>query len=81
MDSILERIRSLPRRTIVLGGVVAPLVLFLLVVAVLAPDELLGVIGLALYVVGVLAFSAAITFAVVKISPAQSAKEQAAKES
>ena len=77
MSSLLERILSLPRRTLILGGVVAPLVLFLLGVAVFAPEELLGVIGLAAYVVGVLAFSAAITFAVVRISPAQSAKEQA----
>ena len=81
MRSLLERIRALPTRTLVLGGVVAPLVLGLIVVAVLAPDDLLGVIGLLIYVVCVLAFSAAITFAVVKISPAQSAKEQAAKNS
>jgi hypothetical protein len=81
MRSILDRIRALPTRTLVLGGVVAPLLLLLLVVAVLAPDDLLGVLGLIAYVVAVLAFSAAITFAVVKISPSQSAKEQASKSS
>jgi hypothetical protein len=81
MVSLLERIRSLPTRTLVLGGVVAPLLLGLIIAAVLAPNDLLGVLGLIAYVVGGLAFSAAITFAVVKISPAQSAKEQAGKTS
>ena len=81
MRALLERIRSLPTRTLVLGGVVAPLLLTAIIVAVLAPDDLLGVLGLAAYVVAVLAFSAAVTFAVVKISPAQSAKEQAGKTS
>ena len=42
-------------------------------------DTLLGLIELALYVTGVLALSAAVTFAVIKISPSQSAKEQAGK--
>jgi hypothetical protein len=81
MESLLQRIRSIPTRTLVLGGVVAPLLLTVLAVAVFAPDDLLGVIGLGLYVVAVLAFSAAVTFAVVRISPAQSAKEQTSKSS
>jgi hypothetical protein len=44
-------------------------------------ETVLGLLGLAAYVVGVLAFASAITFAVVKISPSQSAKEQSGKAS
>ena len=36
----------------------------------------LGLIELALYVVGILTLSAAVTYAVVRISPAKSAKRQ-----
>jgi hypothetical protein len=39
----------------------------------------LGLIELALYVVSILTLSAAITYAVVKISPAKSAKRQPEK--
>jgi len=39
-------------------------------------ETVLGLIELALYVVGILALSAAITYAVVRISPAKSAKRQ-----
>jgi hypothetical protein len=44
-------------------------------------DTILGLLGLAAYVVAVLALSAAVTYAVVRISPAQSAKEQTGKDS
>jgi hypothetical protein len=44
-------------------------------------DTILGLLGLTVYVVAVLALSAAVTLAVVKISPAQSAKEEAGKGS
>ncbi|HEU0335516.1 MAG TPA: hypothetical protein VFR43_03125 [Gaiellaceae bacterium] len=44
-------------------------------------DTFLGLLELAVYVTGMLALSAAVTFAVIKISPSQSAKEQAAKDS
>ncbi|HEY7380774.1 MAG TPA: hypothetical protein VH572_06155 [Gaiella sp.] len=43
-------------------------------------DDVLGLFELALYVAGILALSMAITYAVVKISPSESAKEQKAKE-
>jgi len=36
---------------------------------------ILGLLGLLVYIVFVLAFSSAVTFAVVKISPAKSAKQ------
>jgi hypothetical protein len=39
-------------------------------------DTILGLLELAVYVAGILALSAAVTFAVIKISPSQSAKEQ-----
>ena len=42
-------------------------------------DTALGLLELALYVVGVLALSMALTWAVIKISPSESAKEQRAK--
>jgi hypothetical protein len=38
-------------------------------------DTVLGLIELALYVTSILALSAGMTFAVIKISPAQSAKK------
>jgi hypothetical protein len=44
-------------------------------------DTILGLIGLAAYIVGVVALSAAITYAVIKISPAQSSREKAKSES
>ena len=42
-------------------------------------DTILGLLELALYVSFILALSAAVTFAVVKISPAQSGKKTADK--
>jgi hypothetical protein len=39
-------------------------------------DDLLGVLGLTLYVIAILALSMAITWVVVKISPSESAREQ-----
>ena len=45
-------------------------------------EDLLGLLALALYITAILALSAGITFAVIKISPSQSAKsakEQAEK--
>lgn len=40
-------------------------------------DTILGLVELTAYVVAILVLSAAMTFAVVKISPAQSAKKKA----
>lgn len=42
-------------------------------------DTVLGLLELLLYVLAILALSAAVTFAVVKISPAKSAKRSADK--
>jgi hypothetical protein len=44
-------------------------------------DTVLGLVELALYVLAILGLSAAVTFAVIKISPAQSAKKRAEKTS
>jgi hypothetical protein len=44
-------------------------------------DDLLGLLGLIVYIVAILALSAGVTYAVIKISPSQSAKEQAEKGS
>jgi hypothetical protein len=77
MNSILERIRSLPRRALVAAAVVAMLVGAALVAVLSTPGTLLGVLGLAVYVVGVLLLASAVTYAVVRISPSQSAKEAA----
>jgi hypothetical protein len=44
-------------------------------------DTILSLVELTLYVVGVLALSAAVTYLVIRISPSQSAKEQAGKAS
>jgi hypothetical protein len=43
-------------------------------------ETLLGILGLAVYVIGILLLSAAITFLVVKISPAQSAKKKSEQQ-
>jgi hypothetical protein len=75
--AILERIRALPRRTVVAAAVIAFVIAAALIGVLASPEELLGVLGLVAYVVAVLALSAAVTLAVVKISPSQSAKEQA----
>jgi predicted acyltransferase len=42
-------------------------------------DTVLGLVELALYIIGVLALSMALTWAVIKISPSESAKEQKAQ--
>ncbi len=43
-------------------------------------DDLLSLVELAAYVAAILAMSAAVTWAVVKISPSEAAKEQRARE-
>jgi hypothetical protein len=43
-------------------------------------NDALGLLELALYVIGILALSGAITWVVVKVSPSKSAKEQKAQE-
>jgi flagellar biogenesis protein FliO len=43
-------------------------------------DTALGLFELVVYVAGILAFSMAITWVVVRVSPSESAKEQKAKE-
>ena len=42
-------------------------------------DTVLSLIALVLYITAILALSAAMTWAVIRISPSQSAKEQRAK--
>ena len=42
-------------------------------------DDVLSLIALALYITAILALSAAITWAVIRISPSESAKEQKAQ--
>ncbi|HET8742886.1 MAG TPA: hypothetical protein VFM41_09710 [Gaiella sp.] len=42
-------------------------------------DTVIGLLELAVYVLGILALSMALTWAVIKISPSESAKEQRAK--
>jgi hypothetical protein len=43
-------------------------------------DTLLGLVGLGLYIVAIVGLAAAVTFLVVKLSPAQSAKKKAAED-
>jgi hypothetical protein len=71
MGSLLARIRSLSRVTLaaIAGAVV---VLFVVLVAVLgSPEDLIGLLGLAIYIVAILAASAAVTWIVIKVSPVQ----------
>jgi flagellar biogenesis protein FliO len=44
-------------------------------------EDVLSLVELTLYVIGILALSMAITWLVVRISPSESAKEQRAKQS
>jgi hypothetical protein len=44
-------------------------------------EDLLGLLLLVVYITAILALSAGVTFLVIKISPSQSAKEQAEKAS
>jgi hypothetical protein len=44
-------------------------------------EDVLGLLLLVLYITAILALSAGVTFLVIKISPSQSAKEQAEKAS
>ena len=44
-------------------------------------EDILGLLGLVVYIVAILALSAAITLLVIKISPSQSAKQQSDKSS
>ena len=70
MASVLARIRGLPRRVLVFA--VAVVAVFVILVAVLAsPRDLLGLLELTLYITGILGLSAAVTFAVIKLSPVQ----------
>ena len=43
-------------------------------------DNVISLVALVLYIVAILALSSAITWAVIRISPSESAKEQQAKE-
>ena len=42
-------------------------------------DDLLGVLALIVYITAILSLSAGITYLVIRISPSQSAKEQASR--
>ena len=42
-------------------------------------DDVISLVALVLYITAILALSAAITWAVIRISPSESAKEQRAK--
>jgi hypothetical protein len=72
MGSLLASIRAIPKRLVaaVLAGA---LVLVVALVAVLdSTDTALGLIELAAYICAILGLSAAVTFAVIKISPLKS---------
>ncbi|HEX2304427.1 MAG TPA: hypothetical protein VHH57_12440 [Gaiella sp.] len=43
-------------------------------------DDLISIVALVLYIAAILALSMAVTWAVVKVSPSESAKEQAAQD-
>ena len=43
-------------------------------------DTVLGLIGLAIYIVGIISLAAAVTWGVVKISPSKSQKELEARQ-
>ncbi len=71
MASVLARIRGLPRRVFVFAAIAVVAVFAVLVAVLSSPGNLLGLLELAVYIVAILALSAAVTFAVIKLSPVQ----------
>jgi len=69
MKAVLARIRSLPPVALAaIGGSI--LVLLVVLVAVLgSPEDLIGLLGLAIYIAAILAASATVTWIVIKVSP------------
>jgi hypothetical protein len=75
MGTVLATIRGLPRR-VVLGAALVAIAAVVLVVALVAtPEDLVSLVELLLYIAAILALSMAVTWAVVKVSPSESAKE------
>jgi len=77
MGTILARIRSLPARALVLVAAAVAAVFAVLVAVLSSPDNLLGLLELALYIVGILGLSAAVTYGVIRVSPAKSKSKSA----
>jgi multidrug efflux pump subunit AcrB len=71
MRGVLVFIRSLSRRTLIAIAVAVVAVFVALVALLGSPGDLLGLLELAVYICAILALSAGVTFAVVKILPVQ----------
>jgi Sec-independent protein secretion pathway component TatC len=76
MGTVLATIRGLPRRIVVVAALVAIAAVVLVVALVATPEDLVSLVELLLYIAAILALSMAVTWAVVKVSPSESAKEQ-----
>ena len=79
MGTVLATIRGLPRRAVLVGALVALAAIVLIVALVAAPEDLVSLLELALYIAGILALSMAVTWAVVRVSPSESTKEAEAE--
>jgi len=71
MRPLLARIRALPPVAFVAIGVSVVAVFAILVAVLGSPEDLIGLLGLAIYIVAILAASAAVTWIVIKVSPVQ----------
>ncbi len=77
MRTLLARIRSLTARTVGIAVLVTLLVLFGIAAVFASTDTLLGLVELTLYITGILALSAAVTYAVIRLSPTKSKSKSA----
>lgn len=77
MRSLLARLRAVPPRVAVGVAVAGAVVLGDVVVVLDSTDTLFGLIELAGYISAILGLSAAVTYAVIRISPTKSKSKSA----
>jgi hypothetical protein len=77
MGTILARLRTISRRTVGLAALVIVVLAIALAGILDSTDSALGLVELALYIAGILALSAAVTYGVIKVSPAKSKSKSA----
>lgn len=77
MLSLLARLRAIPSRVVAAVTVAVAILTGVVVAVVASVDRLISLVGLALYISAVLGLSAAVTYAVIKISPAKSKSKSA----
>lgn len=77
MRSLLARLRAIPARVIAAAAVAIAVVVGIVVAVLDSVDTLFGLIELAVYISAILGLSAAVTYAVIRISPTKSKSKSA----